>query len=175
MKYIQLDGPMEKLYKLQLSDNELKSIDLSQFPGLRTLYLDDNNMHHIIGRVSRIESLSLRDQQYIGEYSLHCLRGGARKLYLSGSPFQQRLVDFFSLEYLELCAASIENLPVDFGLQVPNLSTLYLSFNRITNLEPLITLKYLKRLVLIENRLIQVQQVLNILPFLKRLRYLDLR
>jgi Leucine-rich repeat (LRR) protein len=64
MKYVQLKQPMEKLYKLQLSFNGLKSIDLSQFPGLRTIYLDDNLIHRIIGIncLSRIESFSIRDQ-----------------------------------------------------------------------------------------------------------------
>lgn len=64
MKYIQLDSPMENLYKLQLSFNSLKTIDVSSFPNIRTLYLDNNNVHRIIGiqSISKLESFSLRDQ-----------------------------------------------------------------------------------------------------------------
>lgn len=86
-----------------------------------------------------------------------------------------RLVDFYSLEYLELCAADIENLPVEFSKHVPNLATLYLSVNRINDIRPLRKLKYLKRLVLIENRLISINEVISVVQHLKQLNYLDLR
>lgn len=98
-------------------------------------------------------------------------------MYLSGSPFHnmERLVDFYSLEYLELCAANIEVLPVEFSKHVPNLSTLYLSLNRISDIRPLRKLKYLKRLVMIENRLVSVNEVIAVIQHLKQLTYLDLR
>lgn len=86
-----------------------------------------------------------------------------------------RLIDFYSLEYLELCAADIETLPTEFGKHVPNLSTLYLSVNRITDIRPLRKLKYLKRLVLIENRLISINEILAVIQHMKLLNYLDLR
>ncbi|RCH84339.1 hypothetical protein CU098_003002, partial [Rhizopus stolonifer] len=118
IKYIQLNQPMERLCKLQLSFNRLKSFDVSPFPDIRVLYLDDNQIQRIIGVacISRLDSFSLRDQgRQKVEYSLQYLRG-ARKLYLSGSPFQsmKQMVDFYSLEYLELCSAELEVLPPEF-------------------------------------------------------------
>lgn len=102
---------------------------------------------------------------------------GIRKLYLSGSPFKSlhQMVDFYSLEYLELCAADIEELPSQFSKQVPNLGTLYLSMNRIADIRPLKKLKYLKKLVLIDNRLTSLNEVLGVVKQMKRLACLDLR
>ncbi|KAK4510184.1 uncharacterized protein ATC70_006356 [Mucor velutinosus] len=179
LKYIQLNQPMERLCKLQLSFNRLKSFDISPFPDIRVLYLDDNQIQRIIGVacVSRLDSFSLRDQGgHKTEFNLQYLRG-TRKLYLSGSPCPNlnRMVDFYSLEYLEICAAELEVLPPEFGKQVPNLSTLYLSMNRLTDIRPLRKLKYLKRLVLIDNRLISINEVISVVQNLRQLHYLDLR
>ncbi|GAN03025.1 L domain-like protein [Mucor ambiguus] len=163
LKYIQLNQPIERLCKLQLSFNRLKSFDISPFPDIRVLYLDDNQIQRIIGVTcaSRLDSFSLRDQGgHKIEFDLQYLRG-TRKLYLSGShyPNLNRMIDFYSLEYLEICAAELEVLPPEFGKQVPNLSTLYLSMNRLTDIRPLRKLKYLKRLVLIDNRLISINEI----------------
>ncbi|KAI8091230.1 uncharacterized protein B0P05DRAFT_526641 [Gilbertella persicaria] len=179
IKYIQLNQPMERLCKLQLSFNRLKSFDVSPFPDIRVLYLDDNQIQRIIGVacISRLDSFSLRDQgRQKVEYSLQYLRG-ARKLYLSGSPFQsmKQMVDFYSLEYLELCSAELEVLPPEFGKQVPNLATLNLSMNRLTDIRPLRKLKYLRKLVLIDNRLMSLNEVIAVVQYLKHLHYLDLR
>lgn len=85
------------------------------------------------------------------------------------------MIDFYSLEYLEICSAGLEILPPEFGKQMPNLSTLYLSMNRLTDIRPLRKLKYLKRLVLIDNRLISINEVITVVQNLRQLHYLDLR
>ncbi|KAG1111268.1 hypothetical protein G6F42_015080 [Rhizopus arrhizus] len=179
LKYIQLNQPMERLCKLQLSFNRLKSFDVSPFPDIRVLYLDDNQIQRIIGVacVSRLDSFSLRDQGgHKIEFNLQYLRG-TRKLYLSGSPYPNlsRMIDFYSLEYLEICSAELEVLPPEFGKQMPNLSTLYLSMNRLTDIRPLRKLKYLKRLILIDNKLISINEVISVVQNLRQLHYLDLR
>ncbi|KAI8647934.1 hypothetical protein BD408DRAFT_334248 [Parasitella parasitica] len=179
LKYIQLNQPLERLCKLQLSFNRLKSFDASPFPDIRILYLDDNQIQRIIGVqcLARLDSFSLRDQGgHTIDFRLQSLRG-SRKLYLSGSSFYNldRMIDFYSMEYLELCSAELEVLPSDFGKHMPNLSTLYLSMNRLTDIRPLRKLKYLKRLVLIDNRLISINEVIGVVQNLKHLYYLDLR
>ncbi|KAI8372452.1 hypothetical protein BD560DRAFT_328578 [Blakeslea trispora] len=179
IQYIQLSKPMKRLCKLQLSFNRLKSFDMALFPDLRILYLDDNQIQRIIGIVSTVllHSFSIRDQgnQPI-EYNVQCLRG-TQKLYLSGSPFQniRQMVDFYSLEYLELCSAGLEQLPSDFSKHVPNLSVLNLSMNRLTDIRPLRKLRYLKRLVLIDNCLISLNEVIQVVQYMRQLHYLDLR
>lgn len=64
IKCIQLDQPMERLCKLKLSFNRLESFDVSPFPDIRILYLDDNRIQRIIGVacISRLDSFSMRDQ-----------------------------------------------------------------------------------------------------------------
>ncbi|KAI9472271.1 MAG: hypothetical protein EXX96DRAFT_351111 [Benjaminiella poitrasii] len=179
IKHIHLNQPLDRLCKLSLSFNRLKSFDMSPFPDIRVLYLDDNQIERIIGAASvlRLDSFSLRDQgrQQV-EFNIQYLRG-ARKLYLSGSPFENlhRMYDFYSLEYLELCAANIEELPPDFSKFMPNLATLYLGTNRLSDIRPLRKLKYLRRLVLIDNRLTSFNEVINVVYCLKQLNYLDLR
>jgi Leucine-rich repeat (LRR) protein len=85
------------------------------------------------------------------------------------------MVDFYSLEYLELCSAELDKLPSDFGKQVPNLQTLYLSMNRLQDIRPLKRLKYLKTLILIDNRLISLNEIIAVVKHLKKLHHLDLR
>lgn len=64
IKYISLDQPMEKLCSLRLSFNRLKSFDVSLFPEVRILFLDDNQIQRMIGAtcIARLDSFSLRDQ-----------------------------------------------------------------------------------------------------------------
>lgn len=113
---------------------------------------------------------------FYSEFGTHYLRG-TRKLYLSGSPFEniKQLKDFYSLETLELCAANLEELPADFSRMMPNLVNLYLSMNRLLDIRPLKRLKYLERLVLLDNRLMSINEVISVVKQLKRLTVLDLR
>lgn len=100
-----------------------------------------------------------------------------RKLYLSGVTFKKmnQLFDFYALEYLELCSAELKVLPPDFSKRVPNLSTLYLSLNKLQDIKPLKKLLYLRRLVLIDNKLISLNEVIAVVKNMKRLTILDLR
>ncbi|KAI8372624.1 hypothetical protein EDC96DRAFT_499992 [Choanephora cucurbitarum] len=179
IQYVQLTKPMKRLCRLQLCFNRLKSFDMSLFPDLRVLYLDDNQIQRIIGMssVTPLGSFSIRDQgREAIEFNLQCLRA-SQKLYLSGnpSPNLNHLVDFYSLQYLELCSAGLEQLPSDFSKYVPNLTTLNLSLNRLENIWPLRKLRYLKRLMLIQNRLISLNEVIRVVQCMRQLHYLDLR
>lgn len=113
---------------------------------------------------------------YTSEINLRYLRG-ARKLYLSGNALKQldTVVDFFALEYLELCAVQIEELPSDFSRQVPNLGALYLSHNYLRDIHPLRKLRHLQKLVLIDNRLQRLSETVETIRTLEKLHHLDLR
>lgn len=87
----------------------------------------------------------------------------------------RQLIDFYSLEYLELCSSEIDELPSDFSKRVPNLCHLYLSTNRLQDIRAVKKLKYLRRLILIDNKLLSINEVLSAVKHLKRLNVLDLR
>ncbi|KAG2218762.1 hypothetical protein INT45_012982 [Circinella minor] len=180
IKWIQVNEPMEKLKVIRLSYNRLKAFDATFFPDLRTLYLDDNQIQRIIGLscIPHISSFSLRDQGgHIVDINLRYLRN-SRKMYLSGNRIAKelpRIIDFFTLEYLELCSIQLERLPKDFARHVPNLGGLYLSHNYIQDVRPLRKLRHLRKLVLVDNKLDSEANVIDTVRTLGRLHSLDLR
>lgn len=101
----------------------------------------------------------------------------ARKLYMSGNALKHisDIVDFFTLEYLELCAVQLEELPEDFSRRVPNLGALYLSHNYLKEIHALRKLRHLRKLVLIDNRINSLSSTLETIKSLGRLQHLDLR
>lgn len=101
----------------------------------------------------------------------------ARKLYMSGNALKHisDIVDFFTLEYLELCSVQLEELPEDFSRRVPNLGALYLSHNYLQDIHALRKLRHLRKLVLIDNRISSLSSTLATIKSLGRLQHLDLR
>ncbi|KAI7847173.1 hypothetical protein BDC45DRAFT_25969 [Circinella umbellata] len=180
IKWVQVNEPMEKLKVIRLSYNRLKAFDATFFPDLRTLYLDDNQIQRIIGLscIPHISSFSLRDQGgHNVDINLRYLRN-SRKMYLSGNRIAKelhRIIDFFTLEYLELCSIQLERLPKDFARHVPNLGGLYLSHNYIQDVRPLRKLRHLRKLVLVDNKLDSEANVIDTVRTLDRLHCLDLR
>ena len=55
---------MEHLRSLRLSKNKLQSIDISCFPDLNVLYLDENQLGRVEGLqgTKHLDSLSIREQ-----------------------------------------------------------------------------------------------------------------
>jgi Leucine-rich repeat (LRR) protein len=85
------------------------------------------------------------------------------------------MIDFYSLQYLELCSAGLEQLPARFAKYVPNLTVLDLSMNRLSDIRPLRKLKYIQRLTLIGNQLTSLSDVTKTVKHFKKMKYLDLR
>ncbi|KAF7728930.1 hypothetical protein EC973_005325 [Apophysomyces ossiformis] len=179
LRWIRLEEPAEKLKVLRLSYNHLREFDAAFFPDLRTLYLDDNRIVRIVGLscLARLESFSLRDQggQKV-DINLSYLRS-CRKIYISGNPLKHlsNVLDFFTLQYLEICSLQLEELPHGFARQVPNLAVLYLSHNFLKNIRPLRKLRQLQKLVVIDNRIGSLGHVAETIRPMTKLRYLDLR
>lgn len=83
---------------------------------------------------------------------------------------------FYNLQYLELAAIKVENLPADFALNVPNVRILNLSFNSLKDITPIRGMTLLKRLFLIGNRLSTLSDgTTETLLTLIELQVLDLR
>lgn len=64
IRVIRLGVPMENMYSLKLSFNRLNTMDLSFFPVVKQLFLDQNQIQTVHGASlnSKLASFSLRDQ-----------------------------------------------------------------------------------------------------------------
>ena len=173
--------PMWTLKHLKLSGNKLNSIDVSQFPDLRLLYLDRNRLGTVTGllKAKHLDSLSMREQQngVAIDQSFLSEAFEVRKLFLSGNlltSFQPR-VHFLNLQYLELANCGLETLPPDFGQMVLNTRVLNLNFNALRDIQPLLGIVRLKRLQLAGNRLTRLRLTTTVLSQFPTLSSVDLR
>ncbi|KAG2211870.1 hypothetical protein INT47_004557 [Mucor saturninus] len=175
---ISLTRTINRLCNLNLSFNRLTEFDAKWFPNARIVYLDENIITRVyeLTSIPRVTSFSLRNQEDLYNFDLYYLRS-TRKLYLSGYPFRRmtQFFDFFTLKYLELCSAELDELPADFSNRAPNLSRLHLSMNRLQDIRPLKPLKELKQLVLLGNNLVSILDIISVVKHLEKLVVLDLR
>ncbi|RDW72095.1 hypothetical protein BP5796_08129 [Coleophoma crateriformis] len=166
---------------LKLSGNKLRSLDVSQCPNLRLLYLDRNRLGNVTGffATKHLDSLSMREQQDEAIIDQKCLAEAyeVRKLFLSGNlltGFDPR-TDFLNLQYLELANCGLNKLPSYFGQIFSNLRTLNLNFNALKDLTPLLGIVRLKKLHLAGNRITRLRLNAAVFHNLAGLKKLDLR
>ncbi|KAF9129565.1 hypothetical protein BGW39_004038 [Mortierella sp. 14UC] len=176
---ISLVQPLRRLRILRLSENKLLTFNADSFPGLRTLYLDDNRLQSLENcqTLTRLENFSARDQ--VGEGIAIDMTEfiNSRKLYLSGNPIHALDFEmgFYRLEYLEICAGCLSELPIDFATLFPNLRGLNLSYNGLDSLAALDGLHRLRRLIFVGNSLKSFSDVLSLVKRMRSLVTLDLR
>ena len=99
-------------------------------------------------------------------------------LFLSGTLFYNFRISnlFANLRQLELASAGLEALDAKFGIQMPNLRSLNLSYNAIRDLTPLLGIHKLQRLWLVGNRISRLRRTTQVLKEVgKDLVELDLR
>ncbi|KAF9997886.1 hypothetical protein BGZ79_008411 [Entomortierella chlamydospora] len=176
---ISLLQPLRRLRILRLSENKLVTFDATPFPGLRTLYLDDNRLQVLENcqKLTRLENFSARDQEGEG-IAIDMLEFiNSRKLYLSGNPIHALYFEmgFYRLEYLEICAGCLSELPIDFATLFPNLRGLNLSYNGLDSISALDGLHRLRRLIFVGNNLKSFSDVLSLVKRMRSLVTLDLR
>lgn len=176
-----LKGSVKTLRQLDVSDNELASLDMTNLPNLQSLHADRNFISSMQGfsKARRLDSLSLREQQ--GEHPLDISFLSAayeiRKLFLSGNylgTFEPH-VDFLNLQLLELANCGLQALPENLGQLMPNLRTLNINFNAVSDLSPLRFIPRLKKLLAAGNRLADSTMVTELLSDFPHLTRLDLR
>jgi Leucine-rich repeat (LRR) protein len=169
------------LRQLELNDNQLTCVDVSNMPNLQSLHADRNRIVDLTGfsRARKLDSLSLREQRAEQVLDLSFLSSAyeVRKLFLSGNYLGtfEPAVDFLNLQLLELANCGIQALPDNLGQLMPNLRTLNLNFNAIRDLEPLRFIPRLKKLLAAGNRLADSTQVTELLIEFPHLTQLDLR
>ncbi|KAF9156350.1 hypothetical protein DFQ26_009394 [Actinomortierella ambigua] len=176
---ISLVHPLRRLRILNLTQNRLVQFDAKPFPNLKTLYLDDNRLETLqnCASLTRLENFSVRDQEGDGTLIDMTEFLNSRKLYLSGNPVHSLDLSagFYQLEYLEICAGCLSELPPDFASLMPNLRGLNLSYNELDSLASLEGLHRLRRLVFVGNNLKRFNAVLALVKQLRSLVTLDLR
>ncbi|KAJ9116425.1 hypothetical protein QFC22_004867 [Naganishia vaughanmartiniae] len=152
--------PAQSLRALRLSHNRLKTVDMSKFPRLRSLYADGNQIRTLVRSSKhssvRLEYLSLRDQDVSDlDLSYADLRD-VKRLYISGNRLSKQFFPtrpLYSLVYLEAAACSLSEWPEGFGQRVPNLRILNMNYNFIENLSGIEGLQGLRKLMMIGCRL----------------------
>ena len=80
-------SPMTTVRTLRINDNEISSVDLSNFPKLRTLYADGNRIARLSRsgfETSRLENLSLRNQRCSQLRLSRSELSPVKRLYVSG-------------------------------------------------------------------------------------------
>jgi len=170
---------LDSLRSIKLTQNNFGTFDVSQYPNLRILYMDNNRLKDIGGlsRAKHLDSISTREQD-VKEFTIPSDRMfEARKIYLSGNPLRNLRfrLDFLNLQYLELASAQLTSLPEDFGYLVCNTRVLNLNNNAISDLRPLLGIVRLKKLLLVGNRIKSVKKTGAVLGHFQSLSYLDLR
>ncbi|KAJ5178527.1 uncharacterized protein N7500_001226 [Penicillium coprophilum] len=184
------------LRALKLSENKLETLDARAFPSASLLYLDQNHLSTVTGLevCQNLEVLSLREQTPSNakdlEHSLDIDLGlvkDIRKVFLSSNKLSHQSVcpsaPLLRLQLLDLAACTLKSLPNDFALSFPNLKVLNLNFNSVDDVEPLVGMNCLARLMIVGNRLSRMRRVCQILSRLGKsgkgsacsLRKLDLR
>jgi len=81
-------SPMTTVRTLRVTDNEISSVDLSNFPKLRTLYADGNRIDRLSRsgfETSRLENLSLRNQRCSQLRLSRSELSSVKRLYVSGN------------------------------------------------------------------------------------------
>ncbi|KID73942.1 Septation initiation network scaffold protein cdc11 [Metarhizium brunneum] len=172
---------MKSLRHLDVSDNELLVLDIASFPSLHSIHADRNHISQVCGfdRTRRLDSLSLREQRGKTPLDLGFLSSAyeVRKLFLSGNymrEFEPR-VDFLNMQLLELSNCGLQRLPDKMGQLMPNLRTLNINFNALSDLSPLQFIPRLKKLLAAGNRLADSTRVTQLLTEFPHLTRLDVR
>lgn len=181
LQQLSLKGNIKTLRQLDVNDNELESLDLSGMPSLHSLHADRNLISHITGfiKTRRLDSLSLREQRGERVLDLGFLSAACeiRKLFFSGNYLRtfEPQVDFLNLQLLELANCGLQRLPENLGQLMPNMRTLNLNFNAISDLSPLRFIPRLKKLLVAGNRLANSTTVTELLTDFPHVTQLDLR
>ncbi|KAK3175385.1 hypothetical protein Dsin_033177 [Dipteronia sinensis] len=175
---------LTSLKVLKTSRNELESFDLTKFPALVELDLDDNSISQIEGLATALtlRKLSLRNQSNspgiinvilttaneCSEISL------SSNVLLQGQLHLPRFPQY-NLHRLELAACGMRLLPSAFGDFFPNCRHLNLNYNAVSELSPLLGSVKLEKLLVAGNRVKRLRRTCLALSRLPQLRCVDMR
>ena len=172
---------MPSLTSLSLRNCGLSSLDITHLRHLRHLNVDDNHLPTITGlsQLKNLQTLSMKRQSLPAgqNLALFVQPFECTTLHLSGThlPTLNLSTSYLSIRHLCLASTGLQTLPQDFGLHMPNLRTLNLNFNHLTDVRPLLNLQKLERLTLCGNKVARLRKSVATFAKLGALRELDLR
>ncbi|KAI9673735.1 MAG: hypothetical protein M1829_003972 [Trizodia sp. TS-e1964] len=201
LRYFDINATMPphlELQSLKLARNQLELLDVTALPNLRSLCADQNLLTAVrgVGALKSLETVSLRSQH---PFSSPSSNGGttqaklaltsnlpyiadmtateARSLFLSANPVPSfcPLAALFKLQHLEIASSGLASLPDNFGVMLPDLRTLNLNFNAISDVEPLLGMDRLVSLLIAGNRVDRMRRSMAVLARLPKLKVFDLR
>lgn len=158
-------------------------LDVSRYPALRYLNVDENRLPTIQGlaHLRQLDILSMRKQNLKDcdnqQVSIFSQRLSARSLFLSSNvvPSLELPQSYHSVQELEMASCGLQELPGDFGLKFPNLRSLNLSFNALTDIRPLLNISRLEKLFASGNHIARLRKTVAVLARMPHLRKTDLR
>ena len=140
-------------------------------PKLKVIDVDKNCVVqiHNLNCLKQLETLSWREQNVdpaSGLSEIHyndCYE--VSNLFLSGNTLSDFApsTPFLNLHHLELASTGLSALPLDFGLQCPNIRILNANYNAIHDLRPLLGIAKLEKLFLAGNRVSRLRRTAAVL------------
>ena len=178
---LRVKQPMLGLTLLSMRDCDLKYLDISNFPNLTYLYVDENRLANIegISKLKNLVVLSVKRQTLPEGETVRILDQAleAQTVLLSGNTISSLHFSnaFMNIRHLEMASVGLQELPDDFGLRMPNLRTLNLNFNSLKDIRPLLNIYRLERLSVCSNRLHRLRRSVATFAQMSSLQSLDLR
>jgi hypothetical protein len=172
---------MPRLKHLSLNSCGLTSLDVTNFPHLRTLEVDDNRLSSVtgLGGLKKLDLLSMcaQDLDEGGRIKIFETPMEAQTIRLSRNTIPYLRLDhaFLSVKHLELSDTGLVILPSDFGVQLPNLRSLDLSYNGLKDIRPLAPLRGLVSLKLTGCRIERLRKTVATVGKLEKLLKLDIK
>ena len=178
---LQTERPLSQLTSLSLQNCDVGALDVSNIPGLKHVLVDDNRLANIagLGKLKNLLLLSMKRQSLPVEKTISIFDQPleARTVRLSGNaiPSMNLSTSLFSIRHLEVASVGLQELPEDFGLRMPNLTTLNLNYNSLKDIRPLLNIQKLEQLSVCGNRLHRLRKSVATFSRLTTLRTLDIR
>ncbi|PWY68457.1 hypothetical protein BO70DRAFT_417431 [Aspergillus heteromorphus CBS 117.55] len=167
------------LRSLKLSNNIFRMLNVSAFPSLNLLYVDQNFLGTVSGleQCHCLEVFSAREQMASGDTSGFFdvdlgLVKDLRKAFLSSNKLSLQSLSpsapLLGLQLLDIASCSLQGLPADFASSFPNMVVLNLNFNSLTGVGELAGLKCLSRLTAAGNKITRLRRLCQVLSRIGR-------